>query len=413
MGNSSPNDFEKDVFSETELKYLEKQYRKSFSQFKNKESKESKETVKLDSLVFNFKEFKSFLFADQENKIESLLIELNLVIPEKEANFDHYLSVVHLLTKSSSDKSSKKTEFYHNSHTFNILYDCFTGKKGSYEKLEEEVTRKVMIWAYESYLTFSVQRNNDLLPKDIKKESEFIENIPFKFDSVSTLLNKYYNLESFLSNSIKFNLIVRANHNTDIGIPILYEKLKSISYSQYFLFCLMNPHINSKKYAYKLFDCLESGFSLTNIIYSFLGFEGPVALLVHHFDKETAAEPVLGYYINSNIKECYEKYCGDDLSFIFSIENKKISIYNNVSSNNDKYVLINSKNNRYSNTKAGIGMGDFYDDCRIWIDKDDLFGASHFYNFDNVYEEGSPFENCDKKILNVSNLNNTFAYYYM
>ena len=124
----------------------------------------------------------------------------------------------------------------------------------------------------------------------------------------------------FLKNYLK-NKFFHIDNDFDliILIPICTEPSSILTIDQFLFFCLSNAHIYSKKYAFKLFDCVRNGYNIPNLIYSFLGFDGPVVLFVQHYDMDEKKEYALGAYLNSNFKECYEKFCGDELSFIFHI----------------------------------------------------------------------------------------------
>ena len=407
MGNSQSDEtILKKSFNESELEKIKENYHKSYS-IKGTDNKE----------YFDFTRFCKVIFFAQETKLIKLSKELNLNITlikdvtEKEfsesqhiqATFKDYAAFVHLLSKSTVDETNKFTEFYLNCNQFSVIYDIFKGSKGSYDKPEKEIFQRIFAWLYQSYLSFCIYHNQEISSEDIETQLNNMLKLDIKESTINSLMNKYYNLESFLYNIIKNSFLSTINHHTNFGLPILFSRTKTITSSQFFLFSLMNPHIYGKKFAYKLFDCSESGFTLGNIVYSFLGFPGPVVILIQHFDKETGNEPVVGCFLNSGFKECYEGYCGDDLSFIFSIDGYDIKYYKYSSINNsDRIAKIVSKSNKYSKSKPGIGMGDFYDEPRLWIDGGDLFGSSYFSKYDQIFEHGTPFGETEKQVLNVS-----------
>jgi hypothetical protein len=134
-----------------------------------------------------------------------------------------------------------------------------------------------------------------------------------------------------------------------------------------------------------------------------MGFTGPIIILTQHYDDKNDKIISLGMYINSNFKECYEKFCGDDLSHIFTFE-PKLTIYKSTGDDKDNYCFIASKSQKFSKSKPGIGMGYRSGEIRFWLDATELFSKSQFCKYDNVFEEGTPFNGELKEMLNIGNI---------
>ena len=400
MGNSSQKlKFDiNSAFSKVEIEHLKNLYLKEFNLNKNNQ---------IENSVFNYSKFVNDIFLGVDNQLSSCLVEVGLIKPNEEAkSYEDYLNLIHFFYKAVSDDKCLLTKAYYNKTYSSIIYDCLVGKVNSSEDyFSKENTNKFLAWIFSAYLNVVHQMNSKITKINITEEiEEFISIIP-TFKSINDLHTYFYNLDSFICGYIRALFLCESSHfslSHPMGIPIPSEKSKTLSYSQFFIYCLKNPQLFSKQYAYKLFDCSDSGFNLSNIIYSFLGFPNQVLILIHDFDKKTGKDSVIGMFLNSNFKECYESYCGDEFCSIFTFEKDTgIQIYDYIGNNNSNILMINIKNNKYSKRLTGIGLGDLDNESRVWIDGDELFKKSYFTNYDTVFKEGSIYTE-DKHYLNVS-----------
>ena len=120
------------------------------------------------------------------------------------------------------------------------------------------------------------------------------------------------------------------------SFPIFNEPPSTMSIYKFFFYCLSNSIISSKHYAFKLYDCKINVYNLSNLVYSFLGFTGPILILVQHHDKTSDDFITFGMFINSNFKECFSNFCGDDLSHIL-IVGDKMDILKTVGDDHEHY----------------------------------------------------------------------------
>ena len=125
-------------------------------------------------------------------------------------------------------------------------------------------------------------------------------------------------------------------------------------------------------------------------------------ILVQHYDKSTDDSVTLGMFLNANFKECFSNFCGDDLSQIIVIGNK-LDIFKAIGEDKQHYCFISSKNQKFQTHDPGIGMGFSHGNVRFWLDSNELFSKSYFGKYDDVYDEGSPFEEMEEK-LDIANL---------
>jgi hypothetical protein len=394
---------------------------KYYNKFYNKEKKS-----------FNFNKFIENTFLILHQQIKSNLIKFlqsfyNLKqIKKKDNTFDlqDFFSLAYLLTKANTDSNDDN---YFNKNTFFILYDIYKGKIDSYQETYY-INDLINIFNFITLLYFNKYSNNnknlsfteDKFNEDYNKEFKIfllenlkdtddsnvsIENLEMNYNLVNKLVSdKLYNLESFLKhyfNGIFFNKLNDEYYENLSPFPIFNNPPNTISIYKFFYFCLTNSQISSKKYAFKLFDTKIAGYNLSDLIYSFLGFTGPVAIFIQHFPKNSKNEIILGMFLNSNFKECYEKCCGDDLSNIFCITPRIIKYNFNGDKNNILY--IQGKSQKFSKKRPGIGMGNINGEIRFWLDSQELFSKSYFNKYDNVFEEGSPFKEM-KEILNIGNI---------
>lgn len=335
------------------------------------------------------------------------------------------LNLFYLLTKANQNDEDE-FNIYYRKNSFYILYDLYIGKVGAFEKEKEmnlvklsdifEFITQIYINRHYSILNKSEQEIAiDYNPNEKKKsiynflrenikftcgnnseESDLSIDIKSLYDFIDHTL---YSLDSFLKNYFKLKFLqINITESLLTSVPVCTEAPSTVTIDQFLFFVLANPHIGSMKYAFKLYDCQKTGYNIPNLIYSFLGFPGPVIILVKHFDPKAGGETVLGMFLHSNIKECYEKFCGDDLCSIFELY-PKMHFYK-FNEDREKICFISSKNQKFSKVSPGIGLGFRNGKCRFWIDSNECFKKSYFNKYDDVFEEGSPFEN-PEQILNV------------
>jgi hypothetical protein len=323
-------------------------------------------------------------------------------------SFDDFLNLFFLITKANQEEESP----YFRVNTFLILIDIYVGKAYSFdEEIEFEKVLHVFYFILKIYIDRVrnvtipglVINNNDQISSlenfmtnnlEVDRNSSINKNVLLNF-----LEKKMYSINSFIKN----HFLLKFLDDKDLikSTPLLTSIPSSISLEQFLFFVLANPHMNNRKYAFKLWDCKKMGYNIPNLIYSFLGFDGPIAIFVKHFDKVTEKELVLGAFLFSNFKECYEKFCGDEYNFIFLMD-PKLKFYK-FQGDRDKICYISSKNQKFAKVNPGIGLGYHNGRCRFWIDSNECFNKSYFNKYDDVFEEGSPFDN-PEQFLNVSNL---------
>jgi hypothetical protein len=326
-----------------------------------------------------------------ENKFISCMndyYKLKKLAPITEISYKEVVYLAYLLTNiNQNDEDEIKT--YYGKGTFEIIYDIFSGKVGSYSNLTTENVIQVL----GSVLAIYIQKHDIELAQSKTNLENFFKNM--KNDLKTFIEQDLYNLEPFLKSHYK-----KLFFDTHISfeIPILTEPSSILTSEKFFFYVLSNPHVYGKKYTFKLYDCNKNGFSISSLIYSFIGFGGPVTIFIQHFDKTENKEYILGAYLNSSFKECYEKYCGDEFTKLFCISPLK---YYPFQGNKDKICYINSKQQKYSNKQAGIGFGDSYGKYKLWLDQNDPFSKSYFNKYDDVFEEGSPLKE-PEEFLNVN-----------
>jgi hypothetical protein len=397
---------------------------KFYNFFYNKEKK-----------IFNYNKFIENTFLILHQKIKTNLINFlqsfyNLKQIKKNINnnnFDlqDFFSIAYLITKINTDSNE---ENYFKKNTFFILYDIYKGKVNLHKE-NYDINDLINIFNFITLLYFNKYSNKnknlsfseDKFDDDYNKEfkifllenlknsddlNESFENNEINYNLIENFVSeKLYNLDSFLKhyfNGIFFNKLNDEYYENLSPFPIFNSPPSTISIYEFFYYCLSNPQISSKKFAFKLFDTKIAGYNLSDLIYSFLGFTGPVSIFIQHFPKDTKREVILGMFLNSNFKECYEKFCGDDLSNIFFITPRIIK-YNCNGDNKNNILYIQSKSQKFSSKRPGIGMGNRNGEIRFWLDSQELFSKSYFNKYDEVFEEGSPFKEM-KEILNIGNI---------
>lgn len=353
------------------------------------------------------KDFSLIKFLNDFYKNKNLKNARSITSMEKE-DFFH---LAYILIKSQQD-SEDENNLYFRKNSFFILYDIYSSKVNSFrENLNLEKISDVFEFFVNFYIKKHEKQQNQTPKFEKKLLTQFLmNNIEFKnnlasYDKIVNFIdNQLYNLDSFVKNYLRNKFYDNENDQSLItSFPILTEYSSILNIDQLLIFILGNPHIYCKKYAFKLYDCVKNGYNIQNLIYSFIGFAGPVVIFVQHFDKENNREVVLGAYLNSNFKECYENFCGDDLSFLFTLT-PKLHYYRYVGNGNnpDKMCFISSKNQKFSKVIPGIGLGYSVNKCRFWIDSNECFSKSYFGKYDDVFEEGTPFDKPEEQ-LNVLN----------
>ena len=351
-----------------------------------------------------------------------LTLEQNLEITD-------IMTLAQILIKSTLD--SDENIYYHKS-MIQILYDIIHGELYYWEKHKDNLDMEIIIKIFNFIILiyFNKYAKKSMTLKFDTKElfnSEFNSNIKefilcnilnryklsqddFNTKITSDQLNelqekKLKSLDGFTIShfsTLLFNLERDANNENMTSFPIFNEPPSTLSIYKFFFYCLSNSIISSKHYAFKLYDCKVNGYNISNLVYSFLGFTGPIIILVQHHDKANDNFITFGMFMNSNFKECFSNYCGDDLSHIL-IFGDKMEILKTVGDDHEHYCYISSKNQKFQKMQPGIGMGYSHGQIRFWLDANELFAKSYFGKYDDVYEEGSPFEEMEEK-LEICNL---------
>lgn len=329
-----------------------------------------------------------------------------------------FLMLSHIILKSNSDSDDP---FYFKKNIFLIIYDITKGKVEAYKDIAcikdiFPIFSFIMLMYINKYEKTKHKTDNPFTEDFNAQLTEYLTANIIKGDQDDALTystledyldNKLYALDGFTKTNIRSVLLKKENDFIS-QFPKFNEPPSVISMIKFFFFCLGTPNVSNKTYAFKLFNSKVQGYNVSDMIYSFMGFPGPVAIMVQHFDKE-GEEIVLGMYINGNFKECYEKFCGDDMSFIFTLEAKsKMSVYKYQSDENICFIC--SRNQKYAKIQPGIGMGYNKGTIRFWLDMNELFSKSYFSKYDDVFEEGSPFDDDVIEKLNVRLLYNIYNY---
>ena len=349
--------------------------------------------------------------------------------PEQNLEITDIMTLAQILIKSTLD--SDENIYYHKS-MIQILYDIINGELYYWEKHKDNLDMEIIIKIFNFIILiyFNKYAKKSMTLKFDTKElfnSEFNSNI--KEFILCNILNKYKlsqddfntkitadqlnelqekklkSLDGFTIShfsTLLFNLERDANNENMTSFPIFNEPPSTLSIYKFFFYCLSNSIISSKHYAFKLYDCKVNGYNISNLVYSFLGFTGPIIILVQHHDKANDNFITFGMFMNSNFKECFSNYCGDDLSHIL-IFGDKMEILKTVGDDHEHYCYISSKNQKFQKMQPGIGMGYSHGQIRFWLDANELFAKSYFGKYDDVYEEGSPFEEMEEK-LEICNL---------
>ena len=432
MGNESGNSKSsggKNLSKASWIKFTDKEKQginAFFQKFINQKTKEFNQD-KLISKIFTYisKEISSNIIKYlnsfyQEIKSQRKVDKLELI---------DIMTLAHILIKSHLDFD--ENIYYHKSLIL-ILYDIINGEIYYYEKNKENLDIDLIIKIFNFVILIYFNKyakksstliinakelfNNEfnsnikefLLCNILNKYKLTQEDFNTKItpDQINEFIDKKLNsLDGFIIsyfNTLFLNLENDPNNENMTSFPIFNEPPSTLSITKFFFYCLSNTLISSKHYAFKLYDCKVNGYNISNLVYSFLGFTGPIIILVQHHDKVNDNFITFGMYMNKNFKECFSNFCGDDLSHIL-IFGDKLEIYKTVGDDHEHYCYISSKNQKFQKIKPGIGMGYSNGQSRFWLDANELFSKSYFGKYDDVYEEGSPFEEMEEK-LEICNL---------
>jgi hypothetical protein len=367
---------------------------------------------------FQFENFSIYVFKNLNNKIKTNLINFlndyyRIKKIDKFVNLPSNLScedilfIAHILIKSNFDTED---DIYFRKNTLLILYDISMGKVEAFKNkimisdiidifnfatliyLEKYQANESLFTAENNKVVQEYLKNNILILKDSSNSDSIEENPAVDLNSLIEFIDTtLFSFDGFLKNYLRKKFFMNENEISLLtSLPIFTETPSVLPVFKFFYFCLATPLIFSKSYAFKLYDCKKNGYNISNLIYSFIGFPGPVAILIQHYE-EDGSEVILGVYLNSNFKECYEKFCGDDLSFIFTIS-PKLHFYKCLGGNSERICFISSKTQKFSKVQPGIGLGWSNGNSRLWIDSTEPFKKSHFGKYDDVFEEGTPFK---------------------
>jgi len=363
------------------------------------------------------------------NSFYSEIKAKRLLQKEQDIEIVDIMTLTQILIKSYLD--SDENIYYHKSIVL-ILYDMINGELFSHEKNKYNLNIDIIIKIFNFIILIYFNKyakksstlnfnSKEIFTKEFNSNiKEFILcnilnkyeltqddfNIKITTDQLSQFIEKkLFALDGFIISYFSttlFNLEQDANNENLASFPIFNEPPSTLSIYKFFFYCLSNTIISSKHYAFKLYDCKINGYNLSNLVYSFLGFTGPIIILVQHHDKTSDDFITFGMFINSNFKECFSNFCGDDLSHIL-IVGDKMDILKTVGDDHEHYCYISSKNQKFQKMQPGIGMGYSHGQFRFWLDANELFSKSYFGKYDDVYEEGSPFEEMEEK-LEICNL---------
>lgn len=319
-------------------------------------------------------------------------------------SFEDYMTFVYLLTKARDNPDD--TVFYQK-NVFFVLYDILTDQFNSFQNKEYDYD--IIFNIFEYVIHIYIDRNEskiDLInlyePKKLDIYLMANMNINYKSykidnSNLKTFLDLLPNLDIFIKNYLK-SILYSYEYGSKL-LPSLQEKSSFLYLHELIFYILSNENLANKKFAFKFFDSSIDGFSSATMIHSCTGFEGSVAIIIKHFDKEELKEYIFGGTLNSNIKECYgAQHCGDEKSYLFSLS-PRLAKYR-VIDNYNKIAYLNTHALQSLYKIAGIGFGNYKHNFRMWIDFADIFKKSYFMKFDDVFEEGSPFDEVEK-FLNV------------
>jgi len=422
MGNSSSQPISR-CFSNSELERVETFYKEHFTDNKISQN----QSMNLSNFCKSC--FQSLSESYKINLQEFLNKAFQIYLKQNYKNFDikAFTLLSETLIKFNNSEDAFLSNLYNNSSYVFLLYDFIQATPGAFRLglLQNNIILDIFDYAIGIYINL-----HDVSVKEGVKIRYDKENLKDYICTIFQSLNIINNYDRNNKNSIieiekrlfdifvsdylmGFDCLIR-DHFTNIilegnktnsyysnSLPIFQLGVSNIlSTEEFFLFCMSNPFISNKKFAYKLYCCNEMGFNISSVIYSFLGFDGPVCIFISNLNKDDT-KSVIGLFLNSNFKECFENYVGDDCCFPFMVK-PYIKFYkvDPYSVNRNKILYLSSKNHKNTNMKPGIGLGYGYAGSKIWLDMNDPFKQSYFNKNETVYSEGSPFKN-EKEILNV------------
>lgn len=415
MGNSS-SQINSNSLSKNEADKIQEFYSSKFKQDKTSQNQIknleifSKEVFKnlLDSYKINLKEYM--------NKAYQKALKTSL----KEFDLKAFILFCEIILKSTNSEEAFLSSIYQNCSYLYLLYDLTQSSPAEFRSnsIEKEIIENIIDYAIEIYVNLHDESVKEGVKIRCNKENmkKYLNNLIAKTINIGSnqreiearLFNPFIS-EYLISFDclIKdhFNRIILENNKinmfTSNAVPTFQLGVSNImSTEEFFFFCMANPFVSNRKNAYKLYCCNQMGFNISSVIYSFLGFDGPICIFISHLTKDNSKK-ILGLFLNSNFKECFENYVGDDCCFPFELSpNMKFYKIDPYSVNKNKILYLSSKNHKNTNMKPGIGLGFGYSGAKMWLDMNDPFKLSYFNKNETVYQEGSPFES-DKEMLNV------------
>lgn len=318
-----------------------------------------------------------------------------------------------------------RDSLYYKVDTFFILLDLLTGTHCSHKEksFSYKNVKAIFEFLIQTFIEYQLPKNKEVTKEHFEegKFDKFLKasliredpkkKIMYEKDGSKLTIDKLElvkflqtltGLEAYLKMYFKLKFFGMEMTLLMSTIPICFEISEILTTDQYLFLCLAIPHIRDQKMAFKFYDTRTDGFYLPNAIFSFMGFEGPIAFFIKHIDEETNKEMILGAYVNSNVKESYKDHCcGDEKTTLFTLDSK-IQFYK-VSGNLDKILYISSIRFQHAEKDPGIGFGYRNDQHKLWIDSHDVQHKSYFMKFDDVFEDGTPFDEAIK-YLNVKSI---------
>lgn len=293
---------------------------------------------------------------------------LNSIYSEKKLSkitnlsFDDLVYLSYVLTKINQS-GDDQFGFYYRKSTLLILYDLVVGKFGMCEEtLNVDILTELLAFATSVFnsvqqkkLDFDKRAFLVSLKENILSEGKSTVNFQTIRDFTE---NMWYNLEPYLKAYFTSVLLKDSNYlHFNFSLPIFTSPSSFLKIDEYFQFLLLNPHVFGKPHAFKLYDCSKQGFNIPELIYSFLGFGGSIGIFIEHLEVSKRQRYVFGVFLNSNLKDCYENFCGDDLSFIFSIT-PILEVYK-YGGSSKKICYLCRRAQNFSKMIPGIGMKNF------------------------------------------------------
>lgn len=436
MGNSASKEV-KTCFSKPELDKVKSFFSLNFPNKNNAMNDLPSFRKELFTTLYEAYEFNLFDFL---NKSSQISLKQSL----KTFDINAFVLLSEILLKAPHSEEAFQSNYYKNQSYIYLIYDIIKSFPGAFRSglLDKDIILAIFDYAInlhinlhnEDYKQAVFNRyskahmakyvnkifenlnivNAGNLPSNSNHDSKDANKSGLETNSVNKCIDKVL-FDAFISEYlISFDCLIRdyfskliLNNNktfiyTNNALPTFELGVSNIiNTHEFFIFCMANPFISDKKHAYKLYCCNEQGFNVSSVIYSFLGFDGPVTILLSIYNKKTDAKDVVGFFLNNNFKECFENFVGDESCFVFTIEPMlKLYRVNPLSINKNKILYLSSKNHKNTHMKPGIGLGYSYSGYKLWLDMNDPFKQSYFNKFDSVFEEGSPYEE-DKAYLNV------------